>query len=886
MAQELSLPCLGLVTDPSPHLAGVGALVRAENVVIRRAGLIEPRPGFGDLASLPATSSDTVRSLHAYDGMIYAHVKAGGGSWTLYRWNGSSWTSVAGSGQPPDPDRIEMRTVEARKNLYFTQQHTVRKLVGGSDTSVSSIDSIAGCPWGRNGKATAFPTTGTVWIANNSYAAYRVLIRREDGNGVVVRGAPSGRLVVQNTSGSTAAITLRFPIDNTVAGDTIEIYRSETSTGSVPSDEMQLALSYTITSADITNTYVEVTDRVSEGARGASLYTSPSQEGAEAANHAPPKCTELARFAGCVFYANTTRPASATLRQTQPHWTTASALNGTTSSGVNTITGISAAHIAQLKVGMWVNDTGTHPNVAGATFPAQTRITVVGASSVTLNNNATATGAVTFDAGPVIEIAGQPYYGAIGGESTASPPMFDVQASKRATAQSLAYVVNSFDPDVVVAAESESADDFTIVVSGTDFATSLTLKASGGDAFDTDITNEVTEAVDYAARRLEWSKQDEPEHAPLLNFALVGDGTKRILALAATRDALFIFKEDGLWRLSGTSPSDFRVDAFEPGVRLLIPETVAVLRDRVYAWTSRGVVAVSDAGVVDISAPIATSLGDIEQLLSSYPSGAKGAFALALPTSDEYVLFVPDATNDTASVRGYVFCASTTAWTTWEVAVQAAVHAPSDDLLYLAGYYATNSVAKERRTSTDWDHYDFLNTSRTISSIVGNVVTFDSLHILAVGDGLAMTAGGAVAIVTEVISTTSVRVDDPSVLSAAAVRQMNGFDCVVEWASQSGKNPLAQKFYREGALNFEDMSNVYAMTLGMASDLSPSFTEWSRTGTKVTSAQPRPVRFMTPRACARASRVKPRVTIHQATAHFALAGLSLIYEPVSERLRA
>ncbi|MGA0355139.1 MAG: hypothetical protein ACO3OC_07660, partial [Ilumatobacteraceae bacterium] len=47
MATDLTLRAAGLYTDPNPHSdAPVGALRIADNVVIRRAGVLEPRPGF------------------------------------------------------------------------------------------------------------------------------------------------------------------------------------------------------------------------------------------------------------------------------------------------------------------------------------------------------------------------------------------------------------------------------------------------------------------------------------------------------------------------------------------------------------------------------------------------------------------------------------------------------------------------------------------------------------------------------------------------------------------------------------------------------------------------------------------------------------------------
>lgn len=69
-----------------------------------------------------------------------------------------------------------------------------------------------------------------------------------------------------------------------------------------------------------------------------------------------------------------------------------------TTNGSPTVSGISAANIAKMKRGQWV---------MGANIPANTIITAVGASSITLNNNATATGATTIELAQGIAIATQ-----------------------------------------------------------------------------------------------------------------------------------------------------------------------------------------------------------------------------------------------------------------------------------------------------------------------------------------------------------------------------------------------------------------------------------------------------------------------------------------------
>jgi len=100
-----------------------------------------------------------------------------------------------------------------------------------------------------------------------------------------------------------------------------------------------------------------------------------------------------------------------------------------------------------------------------------------------------------------------------------------------------------------------------------------------------------------------WSKPDEPEHVRSIDYAFVGDQGKDLLGLLPTRDALFILKEDGIYRLTGANGS-WRVDPFDPTARCVLPGSVRALRGRGVFLGDRGVAMVSDEGVELVSATI------------------------------------------------------------------------------------------------------------------------------------------------------------------------------------------------------------------------------------------------------------------------------------------
>ena len=72
-----------------------------------------------------------------------------------------------------------------------------------------------------------------------------------------------------------------------------------------------------------------------------------------------------------------------------------------------------------------------------------------------------------------------------------------------------------------------------------------------------------------ARGRLYWSKIQEPEAVPLLNFTDVGDRNRDILALVPLDRALIVFKEDGIYSVTGSAPSSWIVDEIDTTLRFI-----------------------------------------------------------------------------------------------------------------------------------------------------------------------------------------------------------------------------------------------------------------------------------------------------------------------------
>jgi hypothetical protein len=101
-----------------------------------------------------------------------------------------------------------------------------------------------------------------------------------------------------------------------------------------------------------------------------------------------------------------------------------------------------------------------------------------------------------------------------------------------------------------------------------------------------------TVAVDARANRYHWSELEQPEAVPPLNYDTIGSGT--IYRAIATRDCIYVFCSDGLYRISGDA-GEWRDDPVDPQLVLAARGAVDKLGEVVWAYTERGLVSlVSD----------------------------------------------------------------------------------------------------------------------------------------------------------------------------------------------------------------------------------------------------------------------------------------------------
>lgn len=202
--------------------------------------------------------------------------------------------------------------------------------------------------------------------------------------------------------------------------------------------------------------------------------------------------------------------------------------------------------------------------------------------------------------------------------------------------------------------------------------------------------------------RVYYSKFQQPEAVPLLNYFDVGPEDKNILRIFPLRDSLFVFKEDGLYRISGES-APFVVGLFDSSCVLLAPDSVDAMNNVIYGWTSKGISNVTETGVNEISRPIDT---EILRIASSEFSNFKSVtWGVGYDSDNSYTVYTNTMTSDTVATVAFRFSDLTNTWTNIDRSQTCGLVLSDDDKLYM-GSLQDELIHQERKSFTRRDYAD------------------------------------------------------------------------------------------------------------------------------------------------------------------------------------
>lgn len=744
MTQSLSIKISGLYLNYNDYSeVPEGALSEATNIDILQNSVAQPRKGFALFGSLPTGARPN--SFTEYKGTKYVTAENAGVN-TIHYFNGTSFSDTTYS--LGLSTIFKVHNTQANQALYYSAPNGITKV-----TSLGDI-APAGAPKALDMQASTDAGVSPKWLPTASQAAYRGLWVYKDTNGNLIRGTPSTRSILTNTTGATqgASITVSRPSWYTGIGGgswIFQLYRSATvATGIEPSDEMGL-VSETVATLSTTKGTFTVNDGLEDSLRGATLYTSQSQEGLAYQNERLPIAKDIANWRDSVFFGN--------IASTQRYFfsmksastmTIGDSITITTPIGTNTYVAAAIENYATHEFQLWT--TGT---------------------TDVINTKRTADSLVR-----VINRASGSYVDA-----------FEISSPDEAPGKLLFEGILS-----VTGAFSVTSNKSTIWVPS--------LPSSGTSQSST---------KDEYVNGLAWSKPGEAESVPLVNFATVGSKNYPITRIIPLEQALYIFKQnEGLYKLSGYYPN-FQIDLVDSSVRLIAPETAQVLGNRIYCLTDQGVCAVDDSTSI-LSRPIEYELLNI--CTQEAENVDLHAFALANETERSYSLYIPELGGSTPTFS-YVYNSFTNSWVRHTVpAVCGSV--ANDKSVYL-GSATSAKVLKRRNAGTNEDYVDYVDYSdlyapaTKIAQINTNEILLDPIAVavyadVKVGDVIYQSPSVHATVVAVKDTYTIVLDTNPGFTTVADTTILKAIPTRMTWCAVAFGNASIQHQYHTATLIFRE----------------------------------------------------------------------------------
>lgn len=641
MSQQVVAKPQGVISEPNKvGQFPSGAFADCSNIAIRSFGQAEQVEKWSTSTSLGATINGGVYALSTRRLTVFVFQTATD-EWTVrYFWrNESAGTVTVGSVALTNASgfgnwiRDDQRTgmLIMRNRLIIASETEPFAIDFIEDTATGALLSVNGprkCGayqpviYDRDFLTTAEADGGV--LGPNKHMSGTAIQRIVFRDGYELLSAPAMLWDFANLSTtlaqvpSTWTVYSKVPFSSAYAEHKLDVYRTrEQSVGydSINNKYLPVATGssfYLSKTADRTAFFTDIVDGTLANSLGESLVTNVSVSGASAIPFPPTTAKTCAEFRGHAFYANREEPATCTLLS--PYFwgsipSTAPTAIATYGVGVRTYLAAAATNGSPTVTGL-ANTTGV---VAGQnlTYARTDTGSIVGygevlsktATTVTSTVNSTYTGSVTVTTEDVIQLHGTRF--GVGRSASEFASNMNVGGDVQAI-QDVSAVALEPQPAITgVGVYPGFSPTGGLIIRMRTVGYQIELRATNGNNYSPRLP-EITETVltirstpqpnGYA-----WSENNEPENCPASNFAFAGSGD--IHKILATRDCLWFFCSDGLYRLSGNGGSvgdgyDWVLDPVD--LRLVIhnPSCAVVHGEHVYAYTNRGLVRISSEGTV------------------------------------------------------------------------------------------------------------------------------------------------------------------------------------------------------------------------------------------------------------------------------------------------
>jgi hypothetical protein len=349
--------------------------------------------------------------------------------------------------------------------------------------------------------------------------------------------------------------------------------------------------------------------------------------------------------------------------------------------------------------------------------------------------------------------------------------------------------------------------------------------------------DKVVSSFDTYVNGLYFSKPGEAFAVPDFNFFKIGDDSEEIMRVVPLRDALFVFKPDGTFRVTDTADGGWLVTPLDSTIRVLAPGAITVGDNQIWALTDQGVMAINDAGGNLVSRVIENTL---LQFINT--AGADkiydNAFAVFYESDRKLFMWIPDnatEANDYADFA-FVYNSMVGTWVRRDKKARCAVMDPTFNRMLL-GY---ENLMVERKTLTNKDFIDEQtggeNYALSIAGLASDNLSFeyDGSVVPGVGDivfqpfaydpdfdSLEEDQYCVVTAVDELEATAYVDRDCGLIVGDANL--LKGIEVTMKSNPQHGGDPTSVKQFAEAQLFFGRIT-VPTQSWCFSTEMSPGFT--------------------------------------------------------------
>jgi len=308
----------------------------------------------------------------------------------------------------------------------------------------------------------------------------------------------------------------------------------------------------------------------------------------------------------------------------------------------------------------------------------------------------------------------------------------NISAANPTILTSVAHGLINGEQIMITASDSTPKIDglYTVTVLSPDtFSIPKVVDIAGTTAVFIKATDSVYSENEEKSNRIYYSKYQQPEAVPISNYFDVGSADKAILRILPLRDSLFVFKEDGLYRISGES-APFQLELFDTSFIVLAPDSVQVCNNVIYAWTTQGIQSLNESGSSIISRSIDNQILKIQS--DNYISFKTATWGVGYESDNSYTVYTTINMLDSVATIGYRFSTLTNTWTNIDKTTTCGVINSFDDKMYL-GAADVAYIEQERKSFSRLDYAD-----REIASVISSNKMHDNTIILASVTGISV----------------------------------------------------------------------------------------------------------------------------------------------------